>query len=245
MRVRVDAECEVEVWREGVETRMYASAATGAHQLAVFEQWCAPGYGAPSHVHAVEELLRIVAGEAEVWVGDDREQVAAGAELGLHRRQCRLALLRLARRHDAFAQQRRIARRLLARLVESRLPVALGGAGGQILGAVQLDQRLAGAHRLTFLRQKARHHAAERQHHRPRAAAGQGERGRQARRHQHRGRFGRLGFDAERGGLLGRDGNVGGERRTGEGKQGGEGENGAAHRGFRWRDSDAVSDAKL
>lgn len=81
MRVRVDAECEIEVWREGVETRMYASAAIGAHQLAVFEQWCAPGHGAPSHVHAVEELLRIVAGEAEVWVGDDREQVAAGASV--------------------------------------------------------------------------------------------------------------------------------------------------------------------
>ncbi len=81
MIVRADGECEVEVWREGVETRMYASAATGARQLTVFEQWCAPGHGAPSHVHAVEELLRVVAGEAEVWVGDDHHRVVAGASV--------------------------------------------------------------------------------------------------------------------------------------------------------------------
>ena len=81
MRARTDAECQVEVWRDGVETRMYASAATGARQLTVFEQWCAPGHGAPSHIHAVEELLRIVAGEAEVWVDEDRERVTAGANV--------------------------------------------------------------------------------------------------------------------------------------------------------------------
>lgn len=81
MHVRNDAECDVEVWRDGVETRMYASAATGAHQLCIFEQWCAPGHGAPAHIHAVEELLRIVAGEAEVRLGDEWRQVAAGASV--------------------------------------------------------------------------------------------------------------------------------------------------------------------
>jgi mannose-6-phosphate isomerase-like protein (cupin superfamily) len=81
MRIRSEADCEIEVWRDGVKTRMYASATTGAHQLCVFEQWCAPGHGAPSHVHAVEEVLRVVAGEAEVWVGDGRQQVAAGVSV--------------------------------------------------------------------------------------------------------------------------------------------------------------------
>ena len=81
MHVRRDADCETEVWRGGVETRMYASAPSGARQLTVFEQWCAPGQGAPSHVHAVEEVLRVVAGEAEVWVGADRQQVEAGASI--------------------------------------------------------------------------------------------------------------------------------------------------------------------
>lgn len=81
MHVRADEDCDVEVWRDGVETRMYASAATGARQLTVFEQWCAPGHGAPSHVHVVEELLRIVAGEADVWVGDEHAHVVAGASI--------------------------------------------------------------------------------------------------------------------------------------------------------------------
>ena len=73
---RTDAEREL--WREGVETRLYAAASTGARQLTVFEQWCSPGNGAPSHLHAVEEVLQIVAGQAEVWVGDDRQSLAAG-----------------------------------------------------------------------------------------------------------------------------------------------------------------------
>lgn len=71
-------EPDVEVWREGVETWMYAAAPRGAGQLTVFEQACAPGMGAPPHRHAVEELLRVLAGEAEVLLGDERHQLAAG-----------------------------------------------------------------------------------------------------------------------------------------------------------------------
>ena len=47
-----------EEWRAGVTTRMRASAANNATQLCLFEQWCDPGHGAPTHLHAVEEILR-------------------------------------------------------------------------------------------------------------------------------------------------------------------------------------------
>jgi quercetin dioxygenase-like cupin family protein len=73
-----DVDQRREVWREGVETLMFASAQTGAAQLTVFEQWCAPGNGAPLHIHAVEEVLRVLAGRALVRVGDDERELAAG-----------------------------------------------------------------------------------------------------------------------------------------------------------------------
>jgi hypothetical protein len=43
-----------EQWRPGVMTRMQVSAVTGSVQLCVFQQWCDPGKGAPTHLHAVE-----------------------------------------------------------------------------------------------------------------------------------------------------------------------------------------------
>ena len=55
-------------WRPGVATRMLISALTGAERLCVFEQFCEPGSGAPTHLHAVEEVLTVVDGEAEVWL---------------------------------------------------------------------------------------------------------------------------------------------------------------------------------
>lgn len=67
-----------EEWRDGVLTRMRISALTGAVQLCVFEQWCAPGRGAPSHLHAVEEVLTVLDGQAEFWIDDDREALLAG-----------------------------------------------------------------------------------------------------------------------------------------------------------------------
>lgn len=59
-------------WRPGVLTRMVASSAVGTSQLCVFEQWCDPGLGAPAHLHAVEEILTVLEGEAEIFVGGDR-----------------------------------------------------------------------------------------------------------------------------------------------------------------------------
>jgi len=68
----------LEHWREGVTTRMLVSAENGAAQLCVFEQWIAPDTGAPTHFHTVEEVLTVLAGEAEIWIEDEHLCVAAG-----------------------------------------------------------------------------------------------------------------------------------------------------------------------
>ena len=65
-------------WRPGVVTRMLVSALTGAERLCVFEQFCDPGRGAPTHLHAVEEVLSVLIGEAEMWVGEERATVTTG-----------------------------------------------------------------------------------------------------------------------------------------------------------------------
>jgi quercetin dioxygenase-like cupin family protein len=70
-----------EQWRPGVETSMRVSAASGATQLCIFEQWIAPGNGAPTHSHPVEEVLTVIAGEAEMWLDDFRAIVSAGQSL--------------------------------------------------------------------------------------------------------------------------------------------------------------------
>ena len=67
-----------EQWRPGVETRMLVSADNGATQLCIFEQWVAPGNGAPTHSHPVEEVLTVREGEAEMWLDDQRVTVSAG-----------------------------------------------------------------------------------------------------------------------------------------------------------------------
>ena len=71
----------VEHWRPGVETRMMISAQNGATQLCMFEQWVAPGNGAPTHSHPVEEVLTVRAGEAEMWLDEERVVVKAGQSL--------------------------------------------------------------------------------------------------------------------------------------------------------------------
>jgi quercetin dioxygenase-like cupin family protein len=65
-------------WRPGVLTRMVASATVGTSQLCVFEQWCDPGLGAPAHLHAVEEILTVLEGEAEIFVEAERHRATAG-----------------------------------------------------------------------------------------------------------------------------------------------------------------------
>jgi len=70
-----------EQWRPGVETRMVVSAGNGAAQLCIFEQWAAPGLGAPTHSHPVEEVLTVRAGEAEMWIEEEHVTVSAGQSL--------------------------------------------------------------------------------------------------------------------------------------------------------------------
>ena len=68
----------VEEWRPGVKTRMKVSAAGGASQLCIFEQWCDPGHGAPTHLHAVEEVLHVLRGQADVWIEEKHATLSAG-----------------------------------------------------------------------------------------------------------------------------------------------------------------------
>jgi len=70
-----------EQWRPGAETRMRVSAINGATQLCIFEQWIAPGSGAPTHSHPAEEVLTVLEGEAEMWLDDARAIVSAGQSL--------------------------------------------------------------------------------------------------------------------------------------------------------------------
>ena len=70
-----------EQWRLGVEARMLVSASNGATQLCIFEQWIAPGHGAPTHSHPVEEVLTVREGEAEMWMDQQRITVLAGQSL--------------------------------------------------------------------------------------------------------------------------------------------------------------------
>jgi quercetin dioxygenase-like cupin family protein len=67
-----------ELWRPGVKTRMLASAENGATQFCLFEQWCDPGHGAPTHLHAVEEILHVLDGTADVWLDDRHETLTSG-----------------------------------------------------------------------------------------------------------------------------------------------------------------------
>ena len=81
MRIVDLASVPREEWRKGVLTRMRVSAANGATQLCLFEQWCEPGCGAPTHLHAVEEVLTVLAGRAEVWLGEEKATLTAGQSL--------------------------------------------------------------------------------------------------------------------------------------------------------------------
>jgi len=81
MKVNDPRDMPPENWRPGVETRMLVSARTGAAQLCIFEQWVAPGNGAPTHSHPVEEVLTVREGEAEMWIEDQRVIVSAGQSL--------------------------------------------------------------------------------------------------------------------------------------------------------------------
>jgi len=56
-------------------------AVTGSAQLCVFQQWCDPGKGAPTHLHAVEEILTVLEGQAEFWLEDERTNLTKGQSM--------------------------------------------------------------------------------------------------------------------------------------------------------------------
>ncbi len=64
-------------WRPGVVTTMHVSGEVGSRQLCIFEQRCVPGTGAPLHVHAVEEVLTVLAGRARVTAGEAQRELSA------------------------------------------------------------------------------------------------------------------------------------------------------------------------
>ena len=57
---------------------MRVSMLNGARQLCIFDQFCDPGVGAPVHFHAVEEVLEIVEGTAEIQSREEIVIVNAG-----------------------------------------------------------------------------------------------------------------------------------------------------------------------
>lgn len=75
MNIIDHAAAPLEEWRQGVTTKMRISALGDARQLCIFEQWCEPGLGAPTHLHSVEEVLEVLAGTAEIWIGSDRAEL--------------------------------------------------------------------------------------------------------------------------------------------------------------------------
>src|SRR5262249_61794944 len=87
MIIKDPATAVPEHWREGVETRMIVSAVNGASELCIFEQWVAPGAGAPTHSHEVEEVLTVRAGEAEIWLEDERRTLSAGQSVSVPARE--------------------------------------------------------------------------------------------------------------------------------------------------------------
>ena len=73
-----DSECDIVVGREGMRTRMYVWKESGATGLTVFEQWFKAGHGPALHRHDVEEVLRVLQGEALFHVGSEAATVGPG-----------------------------------------------------------------------------------------------------------------------------------------------------------------------
>ena len=68
-------------WRQnrpGSRIRTITDATGGADHLALIEQICEPSIGAPTHWHDFDEVLEIVEGTAEIWIGEERRTVGPG-----------------------------------------------------------------------------------------------------------------------------------------------------------------------
>jgi mannose-6-phosphate isomerase-like protein (cupin superfamily) len=73
-----------QAWREsrpGSQLQLIVDPTGSVTGLALLNQECSPGVGAPSHTHEFEEILTIVEGAAEVWVDNSRQVVGAGTSV--------------------------------------------------------------------------------------------------------------------------------------------------------------------
>jgi uncharacterized cupin superfamily protein len=62
-----------------VQSRLHRTPSVSPAGLCVLEQWSDPGAGAPTHRHAnAEELIVVIEGSAEFWLGGDRSELSAG-----------------------------------------------------------------------------------------------------------------------------------------------------------------------
>jgi mannose-6-phosphate isomerase-like protein (cupin superfamily) len=64
--------------RPGSQLQLISDPTGSVSGLALVNQECRPGVGAPSHTHQFEEILTIVEGTAEVWVDNERQVVGPG-----------------------------------------------------------------------------------------------------------------------------------------------------------------------
>jgi quercetin dioxygenase-like cupin family protein len=68
-------------WREnrpGSRIQLVVDPTGSVSGLGLLNQECQPGVGAPSHTHDFEEVLTVMAGTAEVWVGAEHHVVGPG-----------------------------------------------------------------------------------------------------------------------------------------------------------------------
>ena len=71
-------------WRDnrlGSRVQLIVDAAAGVTALALVNQVCEPGVGAPSHTHEFEEIVTVVEGSAEVWVAGQRQVIGPGTSV--------------------------------------------------------------------------------------------------------------------------------------------------------------------
>jgi quercetin dioxygenase-like cupin family protein len=75
---------EGQAWREnraGSRIQLLADPTASVSGLALVNQICQPGVGAPSHFHEFEEIITVVDGSAEVWVDGERRIVGPGTSV--------------------------------------------------------------------------------------------------------------------------------------------------------------------
>jgi quercetin dioxygenase-like cupin family protein len=73
-----------QAWREnrpGSEIQLIADPTASVSGLALLNQVCEPGVGAPSHTHEFEEILTVLEGSAEIWIGAERHTVGPGTSV--------------------------------------------------------------------------------------------------------------------------------------------------------------------